>query len=209
MAIRDRILSINALPTLVSKAPTLYNELASGIRTNLSLDEAIKLALLAQSVPKENIQQGIINKDNVFFGNSPDGLSILIPIPDDIHLLRDKIFATSSSLGPMTPGNDQERMKAEAAKLAVYNSSSVPGLETRTADYLRSQGANVVQATSAGQAQAYTAIVDHTGNPYIIKYLVDLLKIAPANIKIEFDPNSQVDVEVYLGDDWARNNSLP
>ena len=209
MGIRDRILRFDMLPTLVTKAPALYKELSSGIRTNLSLDEVLKLALLAQSVPQESIQQGIINKDNVFFGFSPDGLSILIPIPDDIHLLRDKIFATSGSLSPMTPGNDQERMKTEAAKLAVYNSSSIPGLETRTADYLRSQGANVVQATSAGQAQAYTTIIDHTGNPYILKYLVDLLKIAPANIKIEFDPNSPVDVEVYLGDDWGRNNSLP
>jgi LCP family protein required for cell wall assembly len=209
MGIRDRILRFEMLPTLISKAPALYNELSTGIRTNLSLDEVLKLALLAQSVPQESIQQGIINKDNVFFGFSPDGLSILIPIPDDIHLLRDKIFATSGSLSPMTPGNDQERMKTEAAKLAVYNSSSIPGLETRTADYLRSQGANVVQANSSGQAQAYTTIIDHTGNPYILKYLVDLLKIAPANIKIEFDPNSPVDVEVYLGDDWGRNNSLP
>ena len=208
-AIRNKILSVDILPTLVSKAPTLYNELASGIRTNMTLDEVIKLALLAQTIPDENIQKGIINKDNVFFGFSPDGLSILIPIPDDIHILRDQIFAASSSISPQTPGNPQEQMKAEAAKMVIYNGSSTSDLANRTADYLRNQGANVVQVGTADQAYAYTTIVDHTGNPYALKYLVELMKIPNSKITIKFDPNNPVDIELYLGNDWASKNTLP
>ena len=209
MAIRDKILSLDLLPTLISKAPTLYNELSSGIRTNLTLDEVLKLAVLAQSVPEENIKRGIISEGDVFFGFSPDGLSILIPIPDDIHRLRDEIFASSGSLGPETKGSPQEKMVAENAKLAVYNGSNTGGLENRTADYLRTNGANVVQVTAASDLYASTTVVDHTGNPFMLTYLVDLLGIHPSKIYIKFDPNSQVDVELFLGNDWAANNSLP
>lgn len=209
MGIREQILRVDMLPTLISKAPDLYNELSSSIRTNLSLDEVIRLALLAQTVPDESIKRGIINKDNVFFGNSPDGLSILIPIPDDIQNLRDEIFATSGSIGPQLPGSPQDQMKTEAARLAVYDGSGDPSLGGRAVEYLRSLGANVTQTGAANRAYAGTTIVDHTGNPYIVKYLVELLRIAPANIYVEFDPNNAADVELFLGTDLARLNIVP
>jgi polyisoprenyl-teichoic acid--peptidoglycan teichoic acid transferase len=209
MAIRNQILSLDILPTLISKAPTLYSELSSGIHTNLTLDELIKLALLAQTVPEENIQKAIINKDNVFFGFSPDGLSILIPIPDDIHLLRDQIFASSGSISPQTPGNSQEQMKTEGAKIAIFNGSNSPDLGSRTGDYLRNQGANIIQIGNANQAYAATTIVDHTGNPFALKYLVELMKIPNGKISIQFDPNSSYDIELFLGNDWESKNTLP
>jgi LCP family protein required for cell wall assembly len=207
MGIRDQVLQVKALPKLISKAPALYEELATGIRTNLSLDDVIRLALLAQSVPKESIKRGIINKDNVFFGETPDGQAILIPIPDDIQNLRDDIFATGGAIGPQLPGTPQEQMKTEAARLAVYDGSG--GLGGRAVEYLRSQGANVTQTGAADRPYSGTTIVDHTGNPYAVKYLVELLKIAPANINVKFDPTSAVDVELYLGSDIAGLNSIP
>ncbi len=203
MAIRDRILSLDMLPVLIQKGPTLYNQLASGIHTNLTLDELIKLALLAKDVQEKDIQRGIIDKSNVFFGNSPDGLSILIPIPDDIHNLRDQIFATSGSISPQVSGNPAEQMKSEAARIAIYNGSGDSSLGTRTADYLTKQGANIVQVANADQAYAYTTIIDHTGSPYALKYLVQLMGIANGKITIKFDPNVQADIELFLGNDWA------
>ncbi|MCC6957872.1 MAG: LCP family protein, partial [Anaerolineales bacterium] len=209
MAIRDKIVSVKMLPLLIEKAPALYNELAAGIRTNLSLDDAIKLALLAKDVPEQSIKRGVIDKGDVFFGTSPDGLSILIPIPDDIITLRDEIFATGGSLGPQTPGNTLERMKSEAAPISVYNGSGDAALAERTAEYLRSQGANIVQVGPAAQSYAATTVIDHTGNPYALQYLQDLMGIAPGKILIEFDPNAAAGIELFLGSDWAAKNSLP
>jgi hypothetical protein len=200
------MLSPNALPTIISKAPTLYNELAAGVHTNLSLDQVIQLALLAQTVPDENIQRGIIGKESVIFGTSPDGLSILIPLPDKIHALRDQVFASTGSLGPETPGSLLEQMKAEGAKIALFNASSDPNLLNRAADYLRGQGANIAQTAASGEVYASTTIIDHTGNPYILKYLVDLMHVSPGKIYLRFDPNVTADVEVYLGNDWAAQN---
>jgi polyisoprenyl-teichoic acid--peptidoglycan teichoic acid transferase len=209
MGIRDQVLQVKTLPKLISKAPVLYDELASGIRTNLSLDDVIRLALLAQSVPEESIKRGIINKDNVFFGETPDGQSILIPIPDDIQNLVDEIFATGGAIGPQLPGTPQEQIKSEAARLGVYDGSGDPSLGGRAVEYLRSQGANVTQTGAADRGYAGTTIVDHTGNPYVVKYLVELLHIAPGNIYVEFDPTSSQDVELFLGSDLARLNIVP
>ena len=200
MGIRDRILSLDMLPTLISKAPVLYEQLSSGIHTNLQLQDAIKLALLAEEVRDEDIVRGVISQEQVIFGRSPDDLSILIPIPDKIYLLRDEVFATSGSLGPQTAGDELARMQAEAARLAVFNGSSDPGFGERTVQYLQGKGANVVANQAAGQAYANTTVIDHTGSPYTVQYLVNLLGIHPGRIIIDFDPNAQVDVELYLGD---------
>lgn len=209
MAIRERILRWDMLPTLVSKAPALYNELASSIRTNLSLQEVIQLAFLAQSVPDEGIQRGIIDEHSVLFANSPDELSILIPLPDKINLVRDQVFASAGGLGPQTPGSPQEQMQAEQARIAVYDGSAAAGILERTLQYLQSLGANITTSSPAAQPYAATTIIDHTGNPHTLKYLVDLMKIRPGRIYIQYDPNASIDVEVFLGSDWAANNSLP
>ena len=48
-AIRDKVLS--NLPALVTQASPLYNELSSGVHTNLSLDDILRLGMLAKEIP--------------------------------------------------------------------------------------------------------------------------------------------------------------
>ncbi len=208
MGIRERVLSVNMLPVLISRAPALYNELAAGVHTNMTLDEAIRLAALAQQIPQESIKRGAINQDCTLFGWSPDKLSILIPIPDKIHTLRDEIFTTSGSLGPLTPGNLSEQVQTENARLRILNGSSTGDLLERVTSSLRAQGVNVADTGSASQAYASTRIIDHTGNPYLLKYLVGIFQITSANIQIDFVPDSPVDIELILGND-AANQQLP
>jgi LCP family protein required for cell wall assembly len=208
MGIRNRILEFDLLPNLIGNAPKLYQELSSGIRTNLSLDEIIQLALLAKSVPQEEIKQGVLDKNYVLFAESPDKLSILIPLPDKIHTLRDEIFAASGAMGPNTPGQSNEQMKAEAPRLSLFDGVGNGELSNRTIDWLNSQGAAAVNSGSADQAYLYTTVTDFTGNPFTVKYLVETMGINPNRILWEFDPNAPVDVEIILGSDWERNNPL-
>ena len=101
LAILDRVLDINAVPMLVAKAPSLYQELSSGIRTNLSLDQMISLGWQAIQTPRQNIRSGIIGPPNmVGFHTLPTGAAVLRPVPDQIRILRDQIFASTSALGP-------------------------------------------------------------------------------------------------------------
>ena len=208
LAMRDRIISFYMLPTLIQKAPNLYRQLSSGIRTNLALDDAIKLAVLATEVPEENIKQGVIGRGYMVFGRSPDNLSINIPIPDKVRLLRDEIFGTTGALGPLTPGSSDEQMAAEGAKLAVYNGSRVADLATRTAEHLRARGGQVSQVAEADERYSATTLIDHTGSPYMLKYLKDFFDIQDSRVRLDYNPNSPVDVEIYLGYD-AEGASLP
>lgn len=208
LAIRERILSLELLPTLIQKAPSLYQELSSGIRTNLTVDEAIKLALLAKDVPKENVKQGVIGVGYMVFGRSPDNLSINIPIPDKVRLLRDEIFGTSGAIGPLTSGSPGEQMAAEGSQVAIFNGSRQDDLANLTADHLLSLGGQVAQVDQADQRYSATTLIDHTGNPYMIKYLAELFDIQTSRIKLDYNLNSPVDVEIYLGYD-AEGISLP
>jgi LCP family protein required for cell wall assembly len=211
LAIRDRIVELGPAQ-VASKAPALYNELAAGIHTNLSLDDAIKLGWLALDIPiPEGVQRGAIAPPNaVSFAKSPDGSQdILVPVPDQIRLIRDQVFASSSMASPgLTSGDTQANMQAEEAAIAVANGTYVEGLAGETQAYLQSQGANVVSTENAGYTE-FTKIIDYTGNPYTDKYLVDLMNITPYSISLQYDPNSPVDVLVILGDDWAGNNPMP
>ena len=208
MGIRQRILSKDMLSALMQKAPTLYEELSSGIHTNMSFDDMYKLALLAANIKEENITREAIGKNEVIFGFSPDNLSILIPIPDKIHLVRDKVF-TVTGLGPETQGNSVQRMQTESAKIAIYDGIGNPELLSQTVNYLQSQGANIAQVASAGQNYTATVLIDHTGKPFTISYLIGLMNISPTNIHVKYDPQNPVDVEIFLGYDWATNAKLP
>ena len=211
LAIRDRIIDLGPAQ-VATKIPDMYNELAAGIHTDLSLDDAIKLGWLALEIPiPEGIQRGAIAPPNaVGFAKSPDGSQdILVPVPDQIRLIRDQVFASSSMASPaLSSGDAQANMKAEGASIVVANGTYVEGLASETLAYLQSQGANVVSTQNAEYTE-YTKIIDYTGNPYTDKYLVDLMKISPYSISLQYDPNSPVDVLVILGDDWAGNNPMP
>ena len=94
LAIRDRMLRLDGLPVLVSKAPDLYRELSAGIKTNLSLDEAIQLAWLAIQIDPKSVQSAIIGPNQYIMDTTEEGWSIFRPIPDRIHWLVQQIFST-------------------------------------------------------------------------------------------------------------------
>ena len=210
LAIKDRIIDLGPAQ-MAARAPALYNQLAAGIHTDLSLEDALKLGWLALDIPIPSIQRGAIAPPkSVMFAKSPDGTQdILIPVPDQIRLVRDQVFASSTMASPvLNTGDDQANMQAEAATIVVANGTYIEGLAQETQAYLQSQGANVVD-TQNGEYNTYTRIIDYTGNPYTDRYLVDLMNISPYSISFQYDPNSPVDVLVILGDDWAGNNPMP
>jgi LCP family protein required for cell wall assembly len=210
LAINDRIIDLGPAE-LASRAPALYNELAAGIHTNLSLEDAIKLGWLALDIPISSIQRGAIAPPKaVMMAKSPDGTQdILIPVPDQIRLIRDQVFASSNMASPvLTSGDDRSKMQSEQASIILSNGTYVGGLASDTQAYLQSEGANVV-GTQNTDYSTYTRIIDYTGNPYTDRYLVNLMNITPYDITFQYDPNSPVDVLVILGDDWAGNNPMP
>jgi LCP family protein required for cell wall assembly len=201
--IRERLLKPENLSLLISKAPALYSEIASGVQTNMTLEELVKLALLAQKIPEEDISRGAISANEVIFAESPDEQSVLVPLPEKIRQLRDEVFLVSTgTLGPLLPGTSQERMAAEGAKIILLNSSLVEGLASRTQAYLQTLGANVIEISN-GEFTNLTRILDYTGNPHTVQYLTELFGVLPGYYELQYDPSSPVDVVVTLGADWS------
>jgi LCP family protein required for cell wall assembly len=214
LAIRDTVLDPANFPSLISQAPDFYNEFSSGIRTNMDLETAIQLAVLAKDIPTASIKQGAIGTDMVLFENAIVGdvdEAVLKPLPDKIRILVDEIFTSEGAIKPLALQDDPTGlMRTDAARLRILNGSFAPGLETRTGNYLAAQGMTVTEYGPADRAYDRTVVVLYSPKLYTLKYLKELFKLdSNALILISPDPASTVDVEIRLGNDWANNNPMP
>lgn len=92
MATRDRVLSAGGVISLIPRAPALWESVQENVRTNLGLQEIIRLGLTAEGISSENIRQGQITFEEVLLQQSPQGEDILVPISTDIRLLIQDLF---------------------------------------------------------------------------------------------------------------------
>ncbi len=208
LAIRNKVLGPEMFATLMSEAPQLYKTFQSGIHTNMSLDQAIRLAALVSTIPIESIQQGLIDDHMVNFGNVTLGganASILMPIPDKIRELRDQIFTSTGPISPIATGDPQALMREDGARVLITNNTYTPNLDSRTGNFLIAQGVNV---TALGQPTGnanQTVVVLYSPKLYTLRYLIQSIGMITAGNQILFrpDPSQPVDIEIRLGNDWV------
>jgi len=214
LGIRNVVLAPENFPVLLGKAQQFYDEFSAGIKTNMPFDTALQLGVLARDIPVESIKRGVIDYtmvalDTVVLGGQ--NADVLKPLPDKIRVLRDSIFTSSGPLSPLAgQGDPVALMKADGARIRLLNGSYTPGLDVNTGNYFLTQGMSVTEIGTADQAYNSTIIVLHSPKLYTLKYLQTMFGITSSTqIVIRPDPASAVDVEVFLGNDWAANNSIP
>jgi hypothetical protein len=208
MAIRDQILELSNLPGLLASVPALYQDLTEGIRTNLAVDQMIALGMLAMQVSPEDVARAVIappemvTLETVLYGG--EDAKVLKPVPDKIRLLRDEVFTATGAIGPsLEVESPREAAEVEAAKLAVLNGAGEEGLAGRFADVLEPLGFNVAEIANADRLDyPTTRIIDYTGNPYTIQYLVDLMDLTQSQVLFQTLPGNEVDVALIIGYDW-------
>ena len=210
LAIRDKVLEPETLATLITQAPQLYAEFSSGIHTNMSLEDAIQLAVLAKDIRVDDIKRGVIDNTMAIPADTTiNGVpaNVLRPVPDLIRILRDEIFVPGGPLSPMAQGDVVSMMQSEEVKIRLINNTHVPDLELRTANFLNTQG---MQVTEFGPPNGYasrTKVILYTSKLYALRYLKDLFGLDNSHIVIRPDPASTVDIEIRLGDDWVNKLS--
>ena len=210
MGIRSRILELDLLTTLIAKAPLIYGEFSDGIRTNLTPNDIFKLAVALQGIPDTNIFSTTIGPDDVTFGTSPEGLEVLLPIPERIRIARDAVFPSEDPLSPLQTEKPISQLVAEeAAKIAIINGTITPGLAAQTSEYLESEDLNITLTDIADEIFENTTLIDYTGNPYTVQFLVSLMNISPTHIFHNYNPKSNIDIEITLGEDWVQSGDLP
>jgi LCP family protein required for cell wall assembly len=215
-AIMEKVFSPDYFPTFITQASGLYNQMATGIHTNLSFEDGLRLAVLLQGISRENIKNGVINYDMVTMDNTIlDGqnASVFKPKPAEIRILRDEIFTSSGALSALAGGGDPLALtKQENPRIRIANGAYAPDLGQRTATYLQGMGLNVTELTSTDTMDR-TVIVLYSPKLYTVRFLLYLFggngSSGTSQIRFEPNPNSPVDVEIRLGNDVANANIIP
>lgn len=203
LAIRDRLVEFNMLPQLIAKSDEIYSDISKGLKTNLDFNQALSLARRVLEIDRSSIQHFVIDNNYVNYSTSPNGLSILRPIPDKIRELRDQVFYGATVSPETAAKNLQNNIQQENANVSIINGSNTSGLEVSTADYLGRQGLQIT-SSSQGSYQGYTSITIYGAKPHTAKYLIDLMQISPSQrIIYAYDPSAAFDLVVTIGDDWA------
>lgn len=213
MAVRDKIMDPTNFATLLANSNDIYNEIQSGVRTNLTFNDIMRLGMLVKDIPIENIKRGVISYDMLQLDQvmvNGEAQSIVKPIPDKIRVLRDEIFSSAGAVSPLSQGDSLELARQEGATIGIYNASSIQGLAQRTADYLKSLGLNVILVDNAGYYPGVTQVIDHRGKLYTLKYFKELFSLnSGAQVIIKSDPAAAADIDLVISDDWGMNNPMP
>jgi len=96
-AIRDKILDLDMLPQLIVQAPTLWNDLSTGVSTGLTFDQIIQLALYLKDIPGENIKTGVIDEHYTIGYTTSQGASVLVPDRAQLGPLMVDVFGANYS----------------------------------------------------------------------------------------------------------------
>ena len=206
LAIRDKVLEPETFATLITQAPQLYAEFSSGIHTNMSLEDAIQLAVLAKDIRVDDIKRGVIDNTMAIPADTTiNGVpaNVLRPVPDLIRILRDEIFVPGGPLSPLAQGDPVALMQSDQARVRIINNTYTAGLEQSTASFLSTQGMQVVEFGSPTGASNTTKIILYSSKLYALRYLTELFGVGSQQIIIQPDPASTVDIEIRLGEDWA------
>lgn len=202
MAARDKVLRVDMAPRLLVRAPQLWQSFQRNVETNLTLEEAIQLALLVEEIPRDSIRLEVVNYSYVYNETTPDGQQVLVPNRDQIRALRDELFAPPAVPTPVIE-NLPQMMRQEGARVVINNGTTVFGLAGDTQDYLEQFNVNVVDVGNADSATYNrTQIIDFGSHPNTTRYIAQLMDVPPLNISYSSETAEDYDVLVILGDDW-------
>ena len=206
MAIRDKVFDPITFPELLAKAPEIYQTFSAGIHTNMSFEDALKLAVLAKDIPIESIKQGVIDNNMAVFANvTLNGVpaSVLRPIPDMIRILRDEIFIPGGPLSPLAQGDATTLMQSDAARIRIINNTYTADLDGRTANFLMAQGMQVTDYGIPTGWSEQTVLILYSPKLYALRYLTETFGVGSNQIVIQPDSDATVDIEIRIGEDWV------
>jgi LCP family protein required for cell wall assembly len=91
MAVRDKVMALG-VAEMIARAPLLYRQLSSGIRTDLSIQDMISLAKIASDISEENIQRAVLDQEYLYPYRNEKGASVLVPMNEKIAPLIQSFF---------------------------------------------------------------------------------------------------------------------
>ncbi len=202
-ALRDEIVSFGGVQVMLSQAQSLWQAVRDGLRTDLTLDQIVSLALSAQEVPPDRIRSAVLDNNYTIPGETADGQQVLIPERYSVRALAQMLFTPPLSTEELAR---LVREREGRKSIAVLNGTLVEGLAAGVADLLRSADLQVDAVLSAPENNhEETLIYVRTGWWYTAWYVADLLGLPPVAARPGGGFVSQEhDIIVILGMDYAE-----
>jgi LCP family protein required for cell wall assembly len=157
-AVQQEVVSLGGVGNLIAQVPALWEELSGSFKTNLTMDQIIRLGALVTEISSDDITSGVIDNLYVTFATTGEGDQVLIPNYAAIRGLISRIFNPQEEV---PEGDLRARALAENAPIAVFNNSDTAGLAGQTRDWLVGRGLSVAQVGNTP---------DPTNSPTVIRY---------------------------------------
>ncbi len=209
MAVRDKVLSLDILSSLTPRnAVNMINTLGNSVQTDLTLEELLALAQIAQEIEGEDISQVVIDA-NYVIPRTIDGADVLVPRWARIRQLLTTTLGESAvepvapipTVPPPTPTPDvdalRQAMLAEQARVALFDATGQPGALQGVAGALVAEGVNVVVVEPV-DPQLYSAdqLLVYAEKPATVAWLQAIYGIADE--AVQQAPGERADVDVAL-----------
>jgi polyisoprenyl-teichoic acid--peptidoglycan teichoic acid transferase len=202
LAVRDRVMQINALPKLLPRANEIATTLGEAVQTDLSVQQVIELAKLGTQIDRSRIKSGFIDQTVTLPFTTPDNDQVLIPLRDETRkLVRDTLLTAP----PMASASGTAAPPEPLASIVVQNGTTLVGLAGQTASALKALGFNVVQYGNTDDNRsdyAQTEIIVYTGRTTVAQALAEALQVPPSSIKTAGASGGNLDIKVVLGADY-------
>jgi hypothetical protein len=188
----------------LTSIPELLRIAGDSIQTDLTLREILALAEMIKSIKPENIRRAAIDESMTSSVTTPQGAMVQVADWDKVQALINELFPNSSPLA-VTPDPTQGQIALEGARIELRNGSGVDTLGEQATLALRAKGYNIVRYVNDNQFnQDTTSIIVYSEKPYTVDSLVQDLKITSDNTRKLTGEQSDVDIIIILGKDYAQ-----
>lgn len=216
MAVRDKVLSLDIIPSLTPANLTrLVTSANESIRTDMTLDETLAFAQVAQGIETDEIHRAVIDNTMIRAAYTQQGAEVLVPQWDEIMPLVEETFdmnlqisgnRLTPSTQPQSSSSDDEEERSGPASIEIYNGTLFNRLEERIGADLQQEGFNVTHMGIARRQDwertrifVYDEAAAETA--YALQQLLGIRRDA-----VQFlDQNVERDIEIILGLDVAED----
>ncbi len=202
-SLRDKVLNVGGLTQFIGQAPALYSQLSTSVKTNMSLDEMLRLASLVLEIPRENIRTGVIDYLYAEQATTNSGDQVLVLRSNAVGLLLNQVLYPDTT----TTGIADLRARAETenASIIVLNNTTTSGLASQTRDWLRGKGLNNLDVGDTQDKTGGNTVIRVYGNAVsTAKYLAELMGLPADRIESTPDPAGNptgADIAIVIGPD--------
>ncbi len=198
-AVQDQLVSAGGLASLVARAPVLWAEVSQNLRTDLTFEEALDLALIVSTIDRDAITTSVVGPAYVTFETNEAGEQVLAPIPSEITRLIQETFNPTPDLSV-----DEMRtmMQAENAQVVVLNDTTTAGLANTVADWLRAQGVTVsLVSNTTTPSNGLTVLRNVNGKTWTTRYIGSRLGLPTERVTASTGEGVSGDVVLIVGAD--------